>query len=82
MEAVVSPFTIFVIVIVGVLLWALNSFVPMDPKVRSILNIVVVLLTPACASFDQFTDFEARGQAFKALVAALAGPARAAGGRA
>jgi hypothetical protein len=35
---------ILVIVIVGVLLWALNSFVPMDPKVRSILNIVVVLL--------------------------------------
>jgi hypothetical protein len=35
---------LLVIVIVGVLLWALNSFVPMDSKVRSILNIVVVLL--------------------------------------
>jgi hypothetical protein len=35
---------ILVIVVVGVLLWALNSFVPMDSKVRSILNIVVVLL--------------------------------------
>jgi len=35
----------------------------------------VVLLAPACASFDQFTDFEARGDAFKALVAALAEPA-------
>lgn len=31
----------------------------------------VVLLSPACASFDQFADFEARGAAFKALVAAL-----------
>jgi hypothetical protein len=35
---------ILVIVLVGVLLWALNSFVPMDSKVKSILNIVVVLL--------------------------------------
>ena len=28
----------------------------------------VVLLSPACASFDQFDDFEDRGRAFKALV--------------
>ena len=32
----------------------------------------VVLLSPACASFDQFRDFEARGAAFRALVEALA----------
>jgi UDP-N-acetylmuramoylalanine--D-glutamate ligase len=30
-----------------------------------------VLLSPACASFDQFSDFEARGNAFRALVEAL-----------
>ena len=35
---------ILVIVLVGVLLWALNSFVPMDAKIKSILNIVVVLV--------------------------------------
>ena len=29
----------------------------------------IVLLSPACASFDQFDDFEARGRAFRALVA-------------
>ncbi len=31
-----------------------------------------VLLSPACASFDQFKDFEARGDAFRSAVEALA----------
>jgi len=30
-----------------------------------------VLLSPACASFDQFSDFEARGDAFRSAVEAL-----------
>ncbi|MCT0218157.1 UDP-N-acetylmuramoyl-L-alanine--D-glutamate ligase [Synechococcus sp. CS-1329] len=30
-----------------------------------------VLLSPACASFDQYKDFEARGDHFRALVSAL-----------
>jgi len=31
----------------------------------------VVLLSPACASFDQFRDYEARGDAFRAAVESL-----------
>ncbi|HET9160317.1 MAG TPA: UDP-N-acetylmuramoyl-L-alanine--D-glutamate ligase, partial [Caulobacteraceae bacterium] len=36
----------------------------------------VVLLSPACASFDQFPDFEVRGEAFRSAVMALTQPAK------
>jgi UDP-N-acetylmuramoylalanine--D-glutamate ligase len=31
----------------------------------------VVLLAPACASFDQFKNYEQRGQVFKGIVRTL-----------
>lgn len=34
---------IVLIVIVGVLLWAVNTYVPMDAKIKNILNIIVVI---------------------------------------
>ncbi|MCJ2179240.1 UDP-N-acetylmuramoyl-L-alanine--D-glutamate ligase [Novosphingobium album (ex Hu et al. 2023)] len=34
----------------------------------------IVMLSPACASFDQFRDFEARGNAFRQIVEALLTP--------
>ena len=35
---------IVVLIVVGVLLWLVNNYVPMDGKIKSILNAVVVIL--------------------------------------
>ena len=35
---------IITIIIVGLLLWVINSFIPMDGKIKQILNIVVVIV--------------------------------------
>ncbi|MCB2075442.1 MAG: UDP-N-acetylmuramoyl-L-alanine--D-glutamate ligase [Novosphingobium sp.] len=40
----------------------------------------IVMLSPACASFDQFRDYEARGDAFRQIVEALVTSEQAAGG--
>jgi hypothetical protein len=34
---------ILTLVVVGVLLWLINAYIPMDAKIKKILNIVVVI---------------------------------------
>lgn len=34
---------VIVLIVVGVLLWAVNSYIPMDAKIKNILNVVVVI---------------------------------------
>ena len=35
---------LIVIIVVGVLLWIINTFIPMDHNIKSIFNIVVVIV--------------------------------------
>jgi hypothetical protein len=35
---------IIVLIVVGVLLWLINTYIPMDAKVKRILNAVVVIV--------------------------------------
>jgi hypothetical protein len=35
---------VITLVVVGVLLWLLNNYVPMDRKIKSIINVVVVIV--------------------------------------
>ncbi len=35
---------LIVLIVVGVLLWLVNTYIPMDRKVKSILNIVVIII--------------------------------------
>lgn len=34
---------IVTLIVVGLLLWLVNNYIPMDSKIKSILNIVVVI---------------------------------------
>ncbi len=35
---------LLVLIVVGVLLWLINNYIPMDRKIKNILNIVVVII--------------------------------------
>ena len=35
---------VVVLVVVGLVLWLINTYIPMDAKIKSILNVVVVIV--------------------------------------
>lgn len=35
---------VITLIVVGVLLWAVNTYIPMDTKIKKILNVIVVLV--------------------------------------
>ena len=35
---------LLVLIVVGVLLWLINNYIPMDSKIKNILNVVVVII--------------------------------------
>ena len=35
---------VIVLIVVGLLLWLVNNYIPMDSKIKTILNVVVVIV--------------------------------------
>jgi len=35
---------ILLLVIIGVVLWLVNSFIPMQPQIKTIMNVIVVIV--------------------------------------
>jgi len=35
---------VVILIVVGMLLWAVNTYIPMDRKIKNILNVVVIIV--------------------------------------
>lgn len=54
---------IITLIVIGIILWLINSYIPMDSKIKSILNVVVVIavilwLLSAFGLFDSVSDIK------------------------
>jgi cell division protein FtsW (lipid II flippase) len=52
---------LFILIVIGVVLWLVNHFIPMDNKIKSIFNMVVVIgvilwLLNAFGVFSSFSN--------------------------
>lgn len=36
-------YVVIVLIVIGVALWLVNTYIPLDPKIKKIINIVVVI---------------------------------------
>lgn len=52
---------IVVLLIVGIALYLINNYVPMDPKIKQILNIVVVIFVIIWLLFSVLPAFTGHG---------------------
>ena len=34
---------IILLIVIGVLMWAVNTYIPMEPRIKQILNVVVII---------------------------------------
>jgi len=45
---------VVILIVIGVLLWLVNSYIPMDAKIKQIINIVVVIAVVLWLLFSVF----------------------------
>jgi len=38
-------YVIFILILIGIAMWAINQFIPMEPTFRKLVNVVIILCT-------------------------------------
>jgi low temperature requirement protein LtrA len=59
---------IFILIVIGLALWAANTYIPMDPKIKGIMNVVVVLLVLLWLASVFFPGWYASSPAVRPIV--------------